>query len=178
MTCIAAIASNGKVHMASDSAATSVELGSTHVRKDSKMFVIDEYLIGFSNSFRFGQIVKHDFVPPKPDFNNLERTMSIEFVAALQETLERNKFNVDQEKGNGGDLIIGVGGRLFVMEEDFQVGEYQDDFIAIGSGYQFALGSLHSTRGNKSPRVRLTKALHAASQYAVGVSPPFLYHVI
>lgn len=175
MTCIVGLIHNGKVHMACDSAASDTDIGSVHKRKDVKLFMVDEYLIGFSNSFRMGQILQHDFIPPRPSKRNLEKTMCIDFVDKVYECLNRNNFGIDKDSDNVSELIVGIHGRLFVMDSDFNMGEYLDKYFAIGSGYQFALGSLYSTKSVKNPKTRLTKALEAAAEYSIGVEPPFLY---
>jgi 20S proteasome alpha/beta subunit len=178
MTCIVGLVQNGKVHMAADSAAS--DTNSVHKRKDSKLFVIDEYLIGFSNSFRMGQILKHDLIPPRASKKDLERIMCIDFVEAVQNCLEKNKFIIesDEKSTNIADLIIGIHGRIFVMDTDFQMGEYKDNYFSIGSGQEYALGSLHSTKHIKTPKTRLVKALSAAAEYTMGVEPPFIYQSI
>ena len=99
MTCIVGLVQNGKVHMAADSAAS--DSNSVHKRKDSKIFVVDEYLIGFSNSFRMGQILKHDLIPPRPIKKDLERIMCIDFVESVQNCLEKNKFIIESDDENG-----------------------------------------------------------------------------
>jgi ATP-dependent protease HslVU (ClpYQ) peptidase subunit len=175
MTCVVGVIHNNKVHMACDTAASDNESGSIHRRKDAKVFMVDEYLIGFSNSYRMGQILQHDFNPPRPPKRNLERSMAIDFVDAVYECLSKNNFIIDKDSENVSDLIIGVHGRIFVMDTDFSIGEYYDKYFAIGSGYQFALGSLHSTKHIKNPRTRMTKALETAAEYTMSVRPPFLY---
>ena len=175
MTCVAGLIYNNKVYMACDSGASDEGGGTIYKRRDAKVFMVDDYIIGFSNSFRMGQILQHDFTPPKPSKRNLERTMSIDFVDRVLESLARNNFVIDKDADNVCDLVIGVYGRLFVMDTDFSIGEYYDKYFAIGSGSQFALGSLYSTKSMKDPRARLEKALEAAAEYTMSVSAPFLY---
>jgi ATP-dependent protease HslVU (ClpYQ) peptidase subunit len=61
------------------------------------------------------------------------------------------------------------------MEEDFHIGETFVNYMAEGSGGAFALGSLHTTRNQKNPKIRLKAALEAASEFTMSVSPPFTY---
>jgi ATP-dependent protease HslVU (ClpYQ) peptidase subunit len=176
MTCVVAIAQNGKVHMGCDSAAYDSDSTTYFIKSAPKIFAIDDYLIGYSNSFRAGQIIQYDFFPPIPDPKNIMRTMSIDFVSAIQACYERNKFTYDSD-GEYADLIVGVNGQLFTIESDFQVQEYTDNYVSIGSGYQFAMGSLHATKKVKSPESRIQKALEAAAEYTGSVKPPFYYEV-
>jgi ATP-dependent protease HslVU (ClpYQ) peptidase subunit len=175
MTCIVAVAQGGKVYMGCDSAAYDSDSTTHFIKSGPKIFTVDDYLIGYSNSFRAGQILQYDFVPPIPDPENLMRTMVTDFVSSIYSAYEKNKFVLDEEKGEFADLIIGVHGKLFTIESDMQVQEYTDNYVAIGSGYQFALGSLYTTKKVKSPTDRIQKALEAASEYTGSVKPPF-YH--
>jgi ATP-dependent protease HslVU (ClpYQ) peptidase subunit len=172
MTCIVAIAHNGKVHMGCDSAAYDSDSTTHFIKTSPKIFAIDDYIIGYANSFRAGQIIQYDFIPPIPDPKNIMRTMTIDFVSGIHSAYERNKFINDGESEYA-DLIVGVNGQIFTIESDFQVQEYTDSYIAIGSGSNFALGSLHSTRHLKNPAIRIEKALYAAAEYTGSVKPPF-----
>ena len=172
MTCIVAIAHNDKVHMGCDSAAYDSESTTHFIKTSPKIFTIDDYIIGYANSFRAGQIIQYDFIPPIPDAKNIMRTMTIDFIAGIQAAYERNKF-VHDDDSEYVDLIVGVNGQLFTIESDFQVQEYTENYISIGSGSHFALGSLHSTKSLKNPILRIEKALEAAAEYTGSVKPPF-----
>jgi ATP-dependent protease HslVU (ClpYQ) peptidase subunit len=178
MTCIVAIAQGGKVHMGCDSAAYDSDSTTHFIKTGPKIFTIDDYIIGYSNSFRAGQILQYDFMPPIPDPKNLMRTMVTDFISAIHNSYERNRFSVDEEKGEFADLIVGVHGKIFTIESDFQVQEYTDNYAAIGSGYSFALGSLYSSKGLKNPHSRIAKSLEAAAKYTGSVKPPFHYETL
>jgi hypothetical protein len=47
--------------------------------------------------------------------------------------------------------------------------------MAEGSGGAFAMGSLHTTRHQKNPKMRLKAALEASAEFTMSVSPPFTY---
>jgi len=75
MTCISAIAHNGKVYMGGDAAA--VDDGNlVSTRKEPKVFIRNNYLIGYAGSFRFGKVVEHVFIPPKPQTDNLDKFLN------------------------------------------------------------------------------------------------------
>ena len=178
MTAIVALIHENKVLLGGDAAASEDKSGIIFQRVDPKVFKVGQYGIGFVDSFRMGQILKHDLIPPRPIKKDLERIMCIDFVEAVQNCLDKNKFIVesDEKSTNIADLIIGVQGRIFVMDTDFQMGEYKDNYFSIGSGSEYALGSLHSTKHIKTPKTRLLKALAASAEYTMGVEPPFIYH--
>ena len=95
--------------------------------------------------------------------------MVVDFANALRNCL----CQVKDEDTNDSQLIIGVNGRLFEIDAgNFDVCELVDDVVSIGSGVEFALGSLHSTTG-EDHKIRVQKALEAASYYCQSVSAPF-----
>jgi ATP-dependent protease HslVU (ClpYQ) peptidase subunit len=182
MTCIAAIAQNGIVYMAADSAASDEKSGWIVTRKDPKVFKVGQYGIAFTDSFRMGQILQYNWTPPKytPTKTNsgLTKFMQTKFVDSVKDAFRANGFGsvaVPGSEDEGGIFIIGVEGRIFVMEDDFHIGENTINYMAEGSGGAFALGSLHTTKKQKNPKIRLKAALEAASEFTMSVSPPFTY---
>ncbi len=67
--------------------------------------------------------------------------------------------------------MVGVRGRLFVVESDYQVVEPTAPFAAIGSGAAYALGSMATSRGR--PVARITQALKVAERFSGAVRGPF-----
>lgn len=172
MTCIAAVAHDGKVYIGGDSAGVG-GYGLT-VRADVKVFRNGPYVFGFTSSFRMGQLLHHALKAPKPE-GNLDRFLCTKFVDAVRECLKTGGFasstyGVDE----GGTFLVGVQGRLFVVESDFQVGEAASGYDAVGCGSDLALGVLHlSGRQQMAPRSRVRLALEAAETHSAGVRGPF-----
>lgn len=83
MTCIAGIAQDGKVYICGDSAGSAGH--DLAVRADRKVFVNGEFVMGFTTSFRMGQLIQYAFTPPKrhPD-KDVMAYMVTEFVDALR----------------------------------------------------------------------------------------------
>ena len=70
-------------------------------------------------------------------------------------------------------ILVGTEAReIFRLGEDGYIVQVKDDYTAIGSGADFALGSFHSTAGLE-PSERLMKALEAAAYLDPYVRPPF-----
>lgn len=85
MTCIVGIAHEGKVYLGGDSAGVA-GLDITK-RKDVKVFQNDEFVMGFTSSFRMGQILHYSFTPPKvavEDADDLMAYMVRKFVPAVR----------------------------------------------------------------------------------------------
>jgi ATP-dependent protease HslVU (ClpYQ) peptidase subunit len=167
MTCIVALEDNGKIYMGADSAAVDGEAIS--LRKEPKIFKCGEFLIGFSHSFRYGQIVEHCFKPPKVTEKNIVKYMVTEFVPELRITLAMNEF---EEKESC--MIIGHRGKIFYVESDWNVGYDETNYHSIGSGAPAAFGSLYSTKG-QHPLDRVRVALEAAQEFTTSVRGPFNY---
>ena len=67
---------------------------------------------------------------------------------------------------------MGVRGRLFQVDDDYQVGECIAEYNAVGCGRSYALGSLYVTQ-DLPASVRVLKALEAAQHFSAGVREPF-----
>ena len=77
-----------------------------------------------------------------------------------------------------GTILVVLDGRLFRVTCRFSVIEHSSDWLAIGSGTSYALGSLHSTDGfeeafGMTARARILLALEAAAANDPYVSRPF-----
>jgi ATP-dependent protease HslVU (ClpYQ) peptidase subunit len=182
MTCIVAIAQNGTVYMGSDHAASDDKSGWILSRKEPKVFKIGQYGIAFTDSFRMGQILQYNWVPPKyaPTKTNsgLDKFMRTKFIDSVKTAFKDNGYGSigqNSDEDSGGIFIVGLEGRIFTIDEDFHVGENVVNYMAEGSGGSFALGALHATKNQKNPRMRLKLALEAASEFSMSVAPPFTY---
>ena len=110
--------------------------------------------------------------------SGLTKFMQTKFVDSVKEAFRGQGFgsvNVPGQEDEGGIFIIGVEGRIFVMEDDFHIGENTINYMAEGSGASFAMGSLHTTRNQRNPKMRLKSALEAATEFTMTVAPPFTY---
>jgi ATP-dependent protease HslVU (ClpYQ) peptidase subunit len=180
MTCIVAVKHNKKIYMGGDRCLSDYESSFYMPTTDPKIFKKDNMVIGYAGSVRMGKVIKYDFEPPKSNVRNLEKYMNIDFINALRECLERNNLKLDSvspERNDVADLIIGMRGRIFIVEDDWQVTEHTYDYLSIGSGSPYALGSLHST-ADLPPNERVEKALKAADQFSITVCQPFDYIVL
>lgn len=181
MTCIVGLISDGKVYMGADSAGVS---GShIRIRADSKVFILDNFIIGFTTSFRMGQLLRYDFILPEhAEGRDLYEYMVVLFINKVRQSLSGGGF-AKKENGveTGGVFLVGYAGRLFEVDSDYQVGEYSALYTAIGSGESYALGSLHTTEkvpsvlsGIITPEDRIRNALEAAAAFNTNVREPFI----
>lgn len=171
MTCIVAITDGSKIYMGGDSAAAEMEGNFVTSRIEPKVFVKDNYIIGYAGSFRLGKLVEHLFELPKPS-GDLDKFMNTIFLSELRECFEENKLDNSEDK-DAGELLIGINGRLYEFNSDWHIGQNAYEYNSIGSGSQFAMGSLFSTRRIKSPSARITLALEASEAFSPYVRRPF-----
>lgn len=169
-TCIVGLECNNGVYLGGDSAGVSGF--DVSIRTDPKVFKNGSFIMGFTTSFRMGQLLQFKFEPPKntdkkPDY----KFMVTDFIDAVKKCFNENDFG---SKGSNvyGSFLVGYRGKLYIIYEDLQVGINECGYASIGCGESYALGSLFSTY-KLSPRKRVEMALNAASEFSGGVFPPF-----
>ena len=157
------------VYICGDSAGVSGT--SIDIRADEKVFSNGPFIMGFTSSFRMGQLLRYKFDPPKQTVsqNDMEY-MVVNFIDTVRKCFTDNGFG---STAMGGDFLVGYKGKLYRISGDFQVGIPTDPYYAIGCGSDLALGAMYASVGKK-PEQRMTLALQAASKFSVGVAPPFV----
>lgn len=182
MTCIVGVVDKGAVIIGGDSAGVSTGNLSLVVRNDKKVFRSGDFVMGFTTSFRMGQLLAYNFHPPKPrqGIDPMEY-MVTDFIDATRARMKEGGFRrVKEEQEEGGTFLVGYAGRLFQINGDFQVGESTHGFDAVGCGELIALGSLYSSSGVGSLAAfdRVIGALKAAEAFSAGVRGPFTTEVL
>jgi ATP-dependent protease HslVU (ClpYQ) peptidase subunit len=182
LTCIVALKQGEKVFIGGDSAGTnSFSLKST-LRKDPKVFIKkdaneNEWLFGFTSSFRMGQLIQHVFNIPPIDVNDqkdLFAYMVKKFIPALQRCLREGGYEGKREERLfAGTFIVAIKGEIFKIHDDYQVATSLQNFCAAGCGEDLALGALWATKNEEDPQKRVQVALEAAEAFSAGVRSPF-----
>lgn len=172
MTCIVGITDGKTVTIGGDAATAN----SSFITASSvpKVWEQDGWAFGFTSSWRMGQLLRWAFAPPPLTEGPLERYMVVDFVNAFRMCLAdggwlKKKDDVEE----GGCFLVGHAGRLFRIDDDFQVNEATNGYDAVGCGDYFALGALHATDPKLPAKERATKALLAAEAFSTGVRGPF-----
>lgn len=171
MTCIVGLEDKGLVYIGGDSAGISGL--SISIRADEKVFINGPFVMGFTSSFRMGQLLRYKFDPPNhPNGIDDMRYMVTTFIDSIRKCFFDNGFG-SREDNQGGTFLVGYKGKLYTIEADFQVARATVPYDAVGSGTDLALGAMHATP-KKKPIDRIKGALEAASTFNAGVSAPFL----
>lgn len=147
------------------------------IRKDEKVFKVDDFIIGCTSSFRMIQLLRFSFKPPEIKRKNIYEYMCTDFINSVRDCFKEGgylqKYSDGDEKG--GTFLVGYKNRLFRIENDFQVAENLNGIDAVGCGSDFALGSLHIlSKQNLTPKEKVLKSLEVASFFSAGVSSPFV----
>ena len=174
MTCIVGLVDGDKTYIGGDSAGVA-GLRLT-VRADRKIFRNGNYLMGFTTSFRMGQLLRYKFEPPrKHPEDDFEKFLSTDFVEKVRSCLKSFGFStVNNNEETGGTFLVAAPGCLARIDSDFQVGLPVHNYDAVGSGGDIALGALHATEGTElSAETRVLRALEAAQMFNAGVRAPF-----
>lgn len=173
MTCIVGFVEGDTVWMGGDSAGVG-GLDLT-VRTDAKVFKNGPMLFGFTSSFRMGQLLRYALtVPERSKDTDIDRWMVTTFIDAVRDCLNSKGFaKKEHEQESAGTFLVGYEGRLFCVQDDYQVAIAADGFASCGCGYQVANGALFATQHLRG-RDRVLLALEAAERFSAGVRGPFV----
>lgn len=172
MTCIVGLVHRGTVYIGGDSA--SVQGWTSRITRLPKVFRRGPFLIGYTTSFRMGQLLQFGLEPRVQAAGEDDMRFMVTEVAERVRLLlkERGVAKVESNAETGGQFLVGYRGRLFSMQQDFQVNEMADGYDAVGSGAEYALGAMRAL--SKSPPIpRLKRALEISAHFNMGVSGPF-----
>ena len=173
MTCIVGLVHENTVLIGGDSAG--VAGLSLTIRADEKVFTNGDFIMGFTSSFRMGQLLRYSLKPPvyHPDVD-LVNYIVTDFINAVRECLKGGGYaKKDKDEETAGTFLIGFKGKLFKIDSDYQVGIPVLSFDACGCGEDIALGAMYANY-TLPPIGRITQALEAAEQFSAGVRRPFI----
>ncbi len=151
----------------------------------SKVFRNGPYLMGYTSSFRMGQVLEHSFIPPLPDIGAVcdMGFMVKRFIVKLRETFKDAGFaSKDKEVEEGGIFLIGhrmnpnKRGVLYLIQADYSLIESVRPYNACGCGSELIMGSMFSTDFIiDDAKAKLHIALKAAAEFSGAVRGPFTF---
>ena len=150
------------------------------IRKDKKVFKLkdtDNALAGFTTSFRMGQLLMYatGLIDKRDEPDIDHEYITTKFVPKLIRVFEDGGFaRSDSGEKSGGTFLLAYKDKLWRIENDYQVAEYEKGYDACGCGEQYALGSLKTSEGlDMDPVARIHLALETAASFSCGVGAPF-----
>jgi hypothetical protein len=188
MTCVVGIANGKNVFMGADTCGSNgIFRGEV---RHPKVFIKDvpvenakneSMVIGGCGSFRLLQLLEYAFTPPRIGTGReLMSYLTVDFVDAIRSLMKDKGYlhienNIEKISVDGTNFLLGFRGSLYLVEDAFQAVGWKIQEDAVGSGRDFALGSLHTTRNIKTwtPEKRVQSALQAAATINPFVAGPF-----
>jgi hypothetical protein len=177
VTCIVGLEYGGRAYLGSD--ASCLAGWSVTTVHTPKVFRVGSHVIGVAGSPRLHDVMRLDFAPPEPNYRSPERLwrhMVTAFVPVLREQLAEAGHSRSAEgmesMGESG-FLVAVGGCVFLVDSDFQVGR---GYNAIGASCDVALGALWmlmKAAAWPNTESAVTMVLEAAAHHCAGVRPPF-----
>jgi len=178
MTCIVAVIVGDEVVMGAESSGADLQEREMYTIDMPKVFRAGPWIVGYSGSYRLGQILKFSMTWPEPPEKLDYEFMATEMVRALHDCLSK-QFDSKQPDGAANrhwQILIGYRGKVFGISYKYDVISSSDSHAAIGGGRKVALGALQALAGHPdlSPRERVERALEVACKYVPGLRGPFV----
>jgi ATP-dependent protease HslVU (ClpYQ) peptidase subunit len=174
-TCIVGyVDKKGKIFMGGDSAG--VGRYDIRIRSDVKVFKKEKMLIGYTSSFRMGQLLRFKLRIPehKKTISDYEY-MCTSFIDSVRKCLRTNGFTeIKDNQEEIGVFLVGYKGKIYRIDSDLQVGMTYDNYDACGCGESYALGSIFTNLKSKSGKEIVKNALECAENFSAGVRRPFI----
>jgi ATP-dependent protease HslVU (ClpYQ) peptidase subunit len=172
MSTVVGIIEDKKIWIGCDSQATSQQ-GEIRPIICDKVFRNGDFLIGYVGSVRSGQILRPELFPL--DSTSIASVLHLpDYIRLHFETYGCLSRDDDQSQMTTSNFLIASKDGLFEILADYQINEVPK-YTAIGSGSNFAFGSLFTTHEmNKfTPVERIEYALNAAARFDASSSGPF-----
>lgn len=183
MTVIVGLEWDNRVYLGADSASVAgYESFATRLRK---VFRRGPFLIGYTTSFRMGQLLQYRLTAPEhPEGMDALEYMATHFTDAVRACLKDGGYaRIESGVEQGGQFLVGYQGKLYQVDSDFQVNSNQEEFAAIGQGAPYALGVLYERIFDLEflqlePEKLLLSALRSAEHFCAGVRAPHYVEVL
>lgn len=144
MTCCIGYKTDKMIYFAGDTQGSNTETKET--RLDPKVFKNKNILIATCGSFRMRDVLMYELDLPKlnmdEDIDKYIRTTVINAIRNL--FIEKGICikNEESDLASPGDILLGIKDKIYKIESDFQVGEVDKPYVAIGCGSREAMGAM------------------------------------
>ena len=177
MTAIAAAEHGNAVWMGGDSAFSTDD--AVWIQSESKVFRRGPVVFGTAGRARWETLLRYVVeVPPVKRDTDPHRWANVDLASAIRKAATQEGFT--NENGfvefEGCEAMVGVLGKLFVIEFDLSAWRPLCGYHAIGSGGEHARVSLTETADRKlQPKTRIKRALQQSADKTPFVRPPFTF---
>lgn len=178
MTCIVGIEHGNQVLMGGDLQNTWPNMKLDDAQP-SKVFIKNGILFGGAGSARVGQIMQHGLQSPVAPERD-EEVPGWLVTVLVPEVCKALKDGGHQQEGN--DCLVGIRGQLWHLCADFSVMRSTVGYAAVGSGREYAMGSIFTTaaicglKDREDAERALKRAIAAAGSFSptVGIDATVL----
>lgn len=174
MTCICGIAAEGKVWLAGDRMASNGFIKYESTRP--KVFKNGSFLIGYTTSFRMGQLLEFKWSePPRISSKTDEEYLFTDVIDSIKKVFKDNDWSSgDQGEDAGGQFLIGFRGKLYEMQPNFSLMGC-GVLASVGSGMYHAAATIYNLQKHTdlSTEEIMGEAIETASKFVVSVGSDF-----
>ena len=183
MSVVVAIKEEGRIYIGADSQVTKggtrTTLKNPNNYKVWKVKDVDNCLMAHVGNVRDGNVVRlmRDVIDEYDEFHNrVDYEFVVKYlVSDIIKTLKNAHFiksNDEYIDFIDSSFLFAYQDKLFMINSDLSVLEIED-YVAIGSGAQEAIGSLLSTEG-QNPKKRIVKAIKSSAASDIYVDYPII----
>jgi ATP-dependent protease HslVU (ClpYQ) peptidase subunit len=172
MTVIAAVVNENGSYIAGDRGASddNIILPLAH----PKIWQLGNYLFGYYGSMD-GEKVMYNFEPPVPTAlqkKNIDKFMGNEFVKSLKEFYDEHFVFIGEKEVDFGMIIIADGKMYEHDAGTMSMTRFDTDYLSVGSGSEYAFGSLYTTQSWTDGKKRVRTAIEVATKYSPSCMQP------
>ena len=169
ITCIVGSVDHGRVMLGCDS--MYCEGDDVLISSDPKAWRAGDWVIGAAGMVSWMDLLSKHMRWPKVTRRTADTVVRVEVPREIRRVAQET--GTDLEDANGAALV-GVHGRLYMVDSDLVVVSASEGYAAIGSGRQPAIGALYATRRAKlTQRTRMRMALESSERYCASVRRPW-----
>lgn len=169
MTVIAAVVNKNGSYIAGDRGASDSNV--IFPLAHAKVWQLGQYLFGYFGSMD-GEKVMYSFTPPALKTKNIDKFMLTEFTKALKEFYDEHFVFIGDKEVDFGMIIIAGG---YIYEHDagtMSMTRFETNYLSVGSGSEYALGSLNTSEAWADGKRRVRTAVESAIKYSPSCMGP------
>jgi len=171
MSVVVSINDKNKIYMASDSMASDDETFRYTVTP--KIYKRDGFLIGIAGSVALVQFLMESWKKPKDVFELRNILIALAKATGCMNVVNDGDCSTQYIPAT---FLVGHRRKIYEITVNFNVIEYEENYNAIGSGKNFALGALCATEKlDLTPKQRVNMAVEVSSRFCLTVGGKIHY---
>lgn len=181
MTCIIAYKFDDVVYIGGDSIAADMDTYSKDIIINPKVFKNGKFLIGYTTSFRIGQLLEYTLIPPKKNKKqDVMQYLCNNFIDEIRRLFVDNGYDMLKSNSGGGTFLFAYKGDIYLVQNDYSILIVDTAYNAVGSGYKAALAAMNVLEEidpkckRYSPEEKLQIAFRAVEKHNNSVAGPFI----